>query len=195
MKRLRIFLAVLSCVVVAVGLYMAVRRAIELGRIPAYASESVLEARYPKQIARLRSLAESSKDLSRHFTNNEIDQDLFASPEILSASIKTSSNVYRSVSERSHSYKLRKMYWYREPKIGESVANRLYDTTESGDEIDVVEYRCPVINDKGDVMEIYLLFCLDALRSAENMRRPNHAMHGSGGKSLSGGAESPPVAP
>ena len=127
---------------------------------------SAIESRYAPQLSRLAELAQDSEMLARHYQNNPVDEHLFASPEILDASIKTSPHSRRSISSRDYNYKTRSAYLYKEPTLGGRAAvNRLYDVTESGASIDVVEYRRPVTNDKGERLEIELLLSLDALRT------------------------------
>jgi hypothetical protein len=180
MKRFSVLLPAALCGMLILGICAGVRRVVELARVPAFASVDAIELRYARQINRLCRLAEDSGMLSRHYTNNEIDRSLFGSPEILDASIKTGPHSYRSVFESDYGYRTRRAYVYFEPKLGEAVVNRLYDATDTGQQIEVVEYRRAVANDKGELLEIHLLFSLDGLRDAQHTTGPNKMLDRSG---------------
>ncbi len=132
---------------------------------------AAVEARYGAQIDILKKLALQPNVFQ--FPKDQETENLFSLPEILDGVIKVGNHYYSVYFKSPHHF-----YWESNwifqpsPSVEKAVTNTVWCRELDGSYKYSIEYRCAVINQLGQKVQILLHLDRDLLREIKQMDRP-----------------------
>jgi hypothetical protein len=133
-------------------------------RIPEFAKPAAIEARYARQVERVRYLS------AKTYYSSEDDEEsriVFSPPEVLSVSVARSRFSRSTLASKPGFDDFRAdNFWTRNPKIGQPVVNLGTCKFEDGTTRDAAVYMGAMMDSEGCYTDYSLVFDLDGLRSS-----------------------------